>query len=354
MLIFNFIYLNYFFIKFAYYRKIKDMIDLNVRLDSSLGEDDYGYLARQQKIVLPEEYKNILYFSKNNKEDYEKARQIALSLLQKEDAIEYAVASLVHRLYNQGYAYAEIAFTPYFHNKEGLKQRKILKAALRGLNDALKKCPGMDANFILYCHRDATYFFNAETVDLALEYKDERVVALGLEGNDKSHPMVSFEKLFAKAKKENYPVVVELGESYISNSSIAKAIEIGAKRIVAPYKFELDLSFVQTMVENGVYFEYRPSLDNILGKLNSLEELPLKAVWQYGYPAYISGCAYYIADAALKKEFARLNRRGFMREDVQRSLYNSINAAFVRNIRERNRIMKYSMDNFEHFYNKTI
>lgn len=333
------------------------MIDLNVRLDSSLVEDEYRYLAHSQNVNIEETFPNCLVFNYQTatKEDYENIRKFALSLLQTEEAIEFATMSLIHRLFNEGYYYLEIALTPYLHQENKLSQRKILKAALRGLNDALEKCPGMDVNLVLYCHRQASEEYNTETVKLALEYQYERVVAVGLEGDDKDHPIGEYEKLFVRCKKVDYPVVIQLGSHYNSNNSILKAAQIGAKRITSPYRVELNNDTFRILVERKVFFEFTPSLDIVYKRVDGYEAFPLKRLWNTGYQAFVSGVSYSILDASLKKEFIHLGQHsGFTRDDVYHSIYLSLQAAFTRNLRERNRILKKVIADFDHFYNQTI
>lgn len=333
------------------------MIDLNVRLDSSLTEDEYGYLCRSQNLDPKEVLPNPLTYNfvTATKEKYQAVREFALSLLQNEEAITFAISSLIHRLFNEGYYYLEIALTPVLHTKNGLSQRKVLKAALVGLNDALEKCPEIEANIVLYCHRQATEEENLETTKLALEFKDERVVALGLEGDDKDHPIGEYEKLFARCKKVDYPVVIQMGEHYNSNNSILKAAQVGAKRIISPYRLEYNIETFKILMEKKIYFELVPSYDIVHKFVDSYESLPIKRLWQNGFQFYIAGSAYSILSASLKNEFIHLGQHtAFTRDDVYHSLYLSIQSAFVRNLRERNRILKKVIDNFDYFYNKTI
>jgi len=209
------------------------MIDLNVRLDSSLTEDEYGYLCRSQNLNPKEVLPNPLTYNfvTATKEKYQAVREFALSLLQNEEAITFAISSLIHRLFNEGYYYLEIALTPVLHTKNGLSQRKVLKAALVGLNDALEKCPDIEANIVLYCHRQATEEENLETTKLALEFKDERVVALGLEGDDKDHPIGEYEKLFARCKKVDYQSLFKWESIIILITLFLRPLKLGQKEL---------------------------------------------------------------------------------------------------------------------------
>ena len=333
------------------------MIDLNVRLDSSLTDEEYRYLARTQGKDINETFPECRSFNFSNAsiKDYENIRKFALGLLQDEESIQFAVMSLIHRLFNEGYYYLEIAYTPFLHKEGGLSQRKILKAALIGLNDALEKCPGMEANLVLYCHRQASDEYNLETVKLALEYRDERVVAVGLEGDDKERPIGNYEKLFVRCKKVDYPVVIELGSHYNSNNSILKAAQIGAKRIISPYRLELTNDTFKILMEKHVFFEFNPTYEIVNKTCNDFASFPLKEFWRQAYQAYIAGRSYSILDASLRKEFIHLGQQnGFTRDDVYHSLYIGLQAAFLRNVKERNRILKKVIEDFDHFYNSTI
>lgn len=327
------------------------MIDLDVRLDSSLTDEDYGYLSRLQHL----ENKQLtpLVMGENNKADYIVAREYALELLQTEDAIRFAMNSLVHRLARQGYLYVEIGITPYLHKKSGLTDRRIINAALRGMYDGLKLCENIDANLIVYCHRQAPNRENIATVDLATSYKEDKVVAIGLEGDD-SRPVMAYQTIFRHARKNGYPVVVEIGGTYNSNASIIKAVELGAKRIISPYKLELTNELISYFNAKNVSFIFRPIHDVINEYYAKIEDLPLKSLWSYGFKGFIAGGSLGICNSSAFNNYYELLTRGMINKtEIQRSIYLANLASFASE-HEKSKFTRKSVRDFEEYYSKLI
>lgn len=322
------------------------MIDLNVRLDSSLNDEDYHYLSRLQQLdnveITP------LLVNDHHRDDYLSAREKALGLLQSGDAINYAIRSLIHRLYREGCLYAEITVTPTLHLKSGLILSKLFKALLGGLYDALDKCPDMDANIIVNLERSCTYRENLQVVDYILKLQESKIVAIGLEGDDKGHPLSSYQRLFASVKKANIPLVIELGNKYNSNEVIERAIKKGAKRIIAPYGLELDNKLLMLLRQNNVYLEFRPTFDLINDLCEKMEDLPLKSLIYRGYPYYIAVCSYTICNSSLAKELKSLC---LAREEMQMLFNTMISAAFISTIKQA-KLIRYYAEDFPRFYSK--
>lgn len=333
------------------------MVDLNLRLESSLNEEEYGYLSRLQHIELPEDFPKEYVIDPElpNKETFKKVRGQVLELLQSEEAIEWAFQTLIHRFYRNGYIYLEISLTPYLHSKEGLSQRRILNAAIKGLNDALKKCPGFEVNLILYAHREASLAYNQETMRLALEFRNNRVVAIGLEGDDTKKRVASYERFFRPAKMSDFPIVIELGESYCDFASIKEAINLGAKRIIFPYELPVDFMFASELTQKHIFFEYHASCDYSLGRGKELKEFPIKDIWSYGYQGYMASYAPFICNSDLVKEYRKLKEAcDFKREDLQHSMSVSIQAVFEKDLLKRTRLIQLFARYFDGFFAKTM
>ena len=329
------------------------MIDLDVRLDSSLLDDEYGYLSRLQQ----KETKDIkvLIPGENNREDYLKARETYLEVLQTEDAIKWAITSLIHRLYRQGSYYLEIAITPYLHQKEGLTNRRILNAALNSMYQAMNACPGIECDLVVYCHRQAPNADNLELVNLLVEYKGERIAAMGLEGDDIGAPLNNYQTLFRRASKAGLPIFIELPTVNADQKYIDKAISLGAKRIIAPYCLEFDRQKVIEYGSKQIYFEFRPTFDIINGYLEKYEDLPLKKYWsECQFPGFIAGCSYGLCEATLVHECVIVQQKNdFKPSDVQHALYNASLARYG-TLHEKSKLAANLTKNFVNFHKKTV
>ena len=179
------------------------MIDLHLHLDGSLSEQDFLYLAKKEGICLGNDFPNNIYVPMDCKslEEYLMRFDLPLLLLQSKENIAHATSSLVRRLYKMGYIYAEIRFAPQLHMQKGLTQLEVAKAALEGLEEALKECDGFEANLLLCCMRHGAEDVNMETIEVANKLKGTRVVGVDLAGAEAMHPSSYYKNIFDLAKK---------------------------------------------------------------------------------------------------------------------------------------------------------
>lgn len=314
------------------------MIDLDVRLESSLGELDYGYLYRLQGLAKKEEC--ILSFPENNRDDYIKTRESVLELLQTEDALRYAFASLLSRLEREGHVYVEISFNPYLHTKGGLSVEEVTKIAVDILRISLDTY-NIDANIILYSQRSTPLEITDKIATLAYRNRFNKVIGFGLEGDTDEVPLTRFTKIFNRMKKNNFPVVVELPKKLLTITELNRAIKFGARRIISCYGIDFTDKDIFTLNDRGIQIEYRFSHDLINGYMEKEEEFPLKSLWFRGFNGFLAGCSYSICGASLENEYKKLIAKNIFTPDMVRfALTKSLDALFVP-VREKSKIAQH-------------
>lgn len=330
------------------------MIDLALRIEESLSLDDYEYLARHSGVKLEKDFFDNVFasYDKKKAKEFSKYKELAFSLLKKEENIEYAFASVIHRLYREGYLYVEIMFNPTLYQCEELSLKKVTYAALRGLNNGLKGTPGFEANIILTLDREVDNLTHKQIFDLAKDFQGERIVAIGLEDNDSNKALYKFKSFFEQVKKANIPIVICLGKNS-DEKDMKTAIELGANRIVGAYEFPHDYSFVQEIskLARPISFCLTPSIDLLTGKIDDYSKVNLKDFYKFGLMAYIAARGNTIAQTSMKKEFIHLLRHcyQFSRDDVYQSMLFSINSAFIDQV-EKTDILNECIRCFQDFY----
>lgn len=332
------------------YHKIKDMIDLDVRLDSSLEDDDYGYLSRLQQL---EKHTLVPLNLENNLDDYLSRRNDVLELLQTEEALNYATNALIHRLYRRGYDYIELSITPVLHTKSGLTVRRVIDCILDAVDEAMEKCPDILVNLVIFCRKEGENKENFEVITNALKFKNKGVVAIGFEGGY-GRTLSFYLPSFRRIKKGGLPIAFELHDRLENDEAIHKLIKYGVNRIIAPYGYQLNSDLIQKVFSNNVYFEYRPYHDVINGYMEKIQDLPLKYNYQYGLNAFVAGCSYTICSSSLINNFYELQKAGLIdKETIRNSVSLSIQASFA-SLNEKARLVKNFVKDFEFFYRKTI
>jgi adenosine deaminase len=119
--------------------------DLHCHLDGSLRLDTVIDLARAQRVKLPtfdrSELFGMLYAGESvtSLDDYLRAFDITLSVLQTEAALERVSYELAEDAHRENVRYIEVRYSPLLHVREGLRPAQVVEAVLRGLRTAKRE-----------------------------------------------------------------------------------------------------------------------------------------------------------------------------------------------------------------------
>ena len=252
------------------------MIDLHLHLDGSLSNEDICYLARLNNINITNKDLNgiILKDDCQSLKEYLNCFELPLKLLQNKKSIEYAFYSLIRRLDYLKYLYAEIRFAPLLHTRDGLTISEVVESAVKGLNRGLKKSRGLSANIILCMMRHASYEDNLETIKAAIKYKDKKVVAIDLAGDECLKPVTEFKDLLKFAKDNKLNITIHAGEA-TGSEEVTNAIKLGAKRIGHGVHYELNEENIKIVKENKIGFEICPTSNLQTKSIKSYKDNPI-------------------------------------------------------------------------------
>ena len=306
------------------------MIDLHLHLDGSLSEQDFLYLAKKDNICLGNDFPNNIYVPMDCKslEEYLMRFDLPLKLLQTKENIAHVTSSLVRRLYKMGYIYAEIRFAPQLHMQKGLTQLEVAKAALAGLEEALKECDGFEANLLLCCMRHGTEEVNMETIEVANKLKGTRVVGVDLAGAEAMHPSTYFKYIFELAKKYRLNITIHAGEA-TGSDEIMMALDNGATRIGHGVHLDTEKDGPRAKKED-ICFEFCPTSNLQTKSLMTYADVPLRAFMAKGIALTINSDNMTVSNTDVYQEFSRLYQTfNLSKEEVNGFLLNSINYSFA-------------------------
>lgn len=306
------------------------MIDLHLHLDGSLSKEDFIYLAKKNNICLGDEFPNNIVVNKDCRslEEYLKRFDLPCSLLQDYESLKYATKSLVLRLFNLNYIYAEIRFAPQLHTLKGMNEIEVTKAVLDGLKEGLESTPGFDAKIILCCMRQSSSELNKKTIDAAIYLNDEKIAAIDLAGPEAFLPTREYKDLFYAAVKNNLNVIIHAGEA-CGNESIMEAIDIGASRIGHGVHLSFDSESLKK-VKNKIYFEFCPTSNLQTKSLKDYEFVPIRQFLENEILVTVNSDNMTVSDTNVIKEFKHLYRTfELSKDEVFKLLSNSINGSFM-------------------------
>ena len=308
------------------------MIDLHLHLDGSLSLDDFRYLAERNHVDLGEDFPKNVYVPNDCKslEEYLTRFDLPCSLLQDEFSIAYVTTSLVNRLYEAGYIYAEIRFAPQLHTLKGMTQEDTVISAIAGLEFALKDKKGFDANLILCCMRQADNETNMETIKLAKKYRNKKVVAVDLAGPEAYRTGDYYTPLFNEAKHAGINIIIHAGEACGSDEVIRVVDLLHAQRIGHGVHLDLTMENIRKMLEKRITFEFCPTSNLQTTSLPDYKSVPLKEFSKYGIPVTINSDNMTVSDTDVLKEFKHLYKEfNLQKYEVRHLLTNSIQGSFA-------------------------
>lgn len=211
--------------------------DLHCHLDGSLRIETMLELAEQQKVKLPaedpERLKALLVpneHSVKSLEDYLKAFEITLSVMQGADALTRTAYELAEDCAKENVRYLEMRYSPILHQDRDLRLATIVEAVHEGLVQAERDF-GIKSGIIICGIRTMDPEVTLRLAELTVAYKGKGVVGFDLAGAEVDNPAKDHRQAFYLILNNNINCTIHAGESY-GPRSISQAIHYcGAHRI---------------------------------------------------------------------------------------------------------------------------
>lgn len=311
------------------------MIDLHLHLDGSLSGEQIRVLAKMSKTELPvwelpglEKLLTVPAGCTSLAEYLEKF-ELPLSVLQTDETISEAAAMLIETLAEEGLCYAEIRFAPQLHMRRGLTQRRIVEAAVEGLQRGCRKSQ-MPAQLILCCMRGKdNERENQDTVQAAAEYLGKGICGLDLAGNEGAYPTSGYQNLFAAASEAEIPFVIHAGEA-AGAESVNCAVEFGAKRIGHGLRALESAGTTALLRDRQIPLELCYTSNLQTKAAESPETYPIRHFMEKGVRVTVNTDNRTVSGTTLKQEYRLLgSQQGLEREALKRLALSGAEAAFL-------------------------
>ena len=286
--------------------------ELHVHLEGAIQPETLLTLARRNKVELPAnsvaELQNwFKYRDFNHFIEIYFAISHCLRTVEDYELITYEFGANMAR---QHVRYAEITFSPSTHYGLKVPQDTFLGGLKRGRERAQAEF-GVEMRWVFDIVRgiedpnrnraSADY-----TTSVALEYKDEGVVALGLGGAEVGYPAERFAPWFERARAGGLHSAPHGGET-VGPESIWGAIRaLGAERIGHGVRAIEDPELVAYLAEQHIPIELCPTSNIRLGVYPDLAAHPLPRLYAAGVPLTINSDDPPLFNTSLNQEVALL------------------------------------------------
>src|SRR6476660_2972569 len=190
--------------------------ELHCHLDGSVRPETLIDLGRAHRVSLPKDTaEELAEFMRvddaQTLEDYLRRFDVTISVLQSEEALERVAYELAEDASEDGVRYIEVRNAPILNVVQGLTLVQAVEAPLRGLRRAEKDF-GVTGRFIICALRNFSPEDSLEMARLAVEFKNDGVVAFDLAGPEKGNPNARHVAAFNYAREHNLAVTVHAGE----------------------------------------------------------------------------------------------------------------------------------------------
>jgi adenosine deaminase len=309
--------------------------DLHCHLDGSLRISTILDLAARQKVKLPAEDPDrlfkLIYAGErcSSLEDYLKAFDITLSVLQTEEALYRVAYELAEDCARENVRYLEVRYSPMLHTQRGLKLATIVEAVIQGLR-AGERDFGVSSGVILCGIRSINPESSLRMAELCVAYKNRGVVAFDLAGAEYNYPAKDHKEAFQLILNNNVNCTAHAGEAY-GPESIAQAIHYcGAHRIGHGTRLRENGDLLNYVNDHRIPLEICLSSNIQTRAAPDLASHPLPFFYSYGLRVTINTDNRLVTNTTVSKELFLIHKLYDLGlEDLKEMIIDGFKSAFL-------------------------
>jgi adenosine deaminase len=246
---------------------------------------------------------------------------------------ELVTYELGAELADQHVRYAELTFTPgpevyqgpretFFHGLTRGRQRVLqdFGVELRWIFDIPRRTVTLHPDLPLMDF----------ITDVAINGRQDGVVALGLGGTERGYPPERFEQWFDRARAAGLHSAPHAGETAGPESVWGALKALGAERLGHGVRCVEDPALLEYVTERRIALELCPTSNIVLGVYPSLASHPLRDLWTAGARVTVNTDTPAIFEISLSSELALLESAfGFSPAEVDAVIVNAFEVSFL-------------------------
>jgi aminodeoxyfutalosine deaminase len=309
--------------------------ELHLHLQGCIQAETLLQLARRHRIDVPAQSIDELrqWFRFRDFRHFVETFAVLRACLVDPSDYELVTYELGAELAAQHVRYAELTFTPGPEVYQGPRET-FFDGLTRG-RERVRGDFGLELRWIFDIPR-RTVTLHPELplidfiTDVAIDGRENGVVALGLGGTERGYPPERFERWFDRARAAGLHSAPHAGETAGPDSVWGALEALGAERLGHGVRCVEDARLLEYVVERRIGLEVCPTSNLALGVYPSLSAHPLRELWAAGAMVTVNTDTPAIFDISLTSELALLDAEfGLSPPEVDRVILNAFEASFL-------------------------
>jgi len=302
-------------------------VELHVHLEGSIRSQTLAELAEKNRVDLPGGLAAIYHFASFQEfiEDY---MRCAACLCTREDFQRVTYEFLTDEA-AQGIRYCEVLLSSMQHLKRDLDFHCIMQAMQSGYRQAREES-GIRMGVIFDHGRQFGPQAGLQVLERALATRSYGVIGVSIGGDEVHFPPELFGEMFQRAREAGLVVTAHAGE-FCGPESIWGAIRtLGVRRVGHGFRALEDPELVAHLRQEGIYLDVCPTSNARTGAVASLEEHPVRRLFDAGVPITLSSDDPAFFGTNLVQEYLLLAERfHFTRAELWQISLNGVRASFL-------------------------
>lgn len=311
-------------------------VELHRHLEGSLRLSTVAEIAQAYHLALPEDIERLRPLVQMTPGDDLSAETfiakfgVLRSFYRSPEIIDRVAYEAVADAAAEHIVYLELRFTPLALAREmGFPLAEVADWVLAAVRRAEADF-GITARLIVSMNRHESPQLGEQCVDIAIERMDRGVVGVDLAGLENHYAGSPFAPAFRKAREAGLAITIHAGE-WAGPESVLEAVEeLGAMRLGHGVRVIEAPSVAALVRERGIALEVCPTSNIQTGVVKSLDEHPLRALYQMGLLTTINTDDPQVSATTLTNEYlVAMQHLDFTLEDIKQHVLNAAQAAFL-------------------------
>jgi adenosine deaminase len=302
-------------------------VELHLHLDCSLS---YRLVSRLKPSVTREQFDHefVAPARCTNLADFLTRPPKSIALMQTEGNLRASVDDLFAQLKRDNIIYVEVRFAPLLHLDEGMRPEQVVDVVDSAVN-AASQHTGIHAGLILCTLRHYSTEQSLQTAKLVEQFRERRVVALDIAGDEAGFPVDAHIPAFAYAGEKNLGRIAHAGEASGPESVWKTLQHFQPSRIGHGIRSVEDAALMDHLRKTGIHLEVCPSSNVQTNMYECYGNHPVRDLPDSGVSFNINTDSRTVNNLTLTDEYQRLHDAfGWQKEFLAANLY-AIRASFA-------------------------